>query len=185
MLFISPHPLYQLLGITEEIVEYHPTNGRPIRTIPGIHAEFFHGGAPSWALEQALANPVFQGAWGGLPDGVNYGAYVSSFDTDYQAEQRGWDEETKDFVEQFMLNYVDYGKMYVLADPPKEISDLPWPTFNELHHSRVVIVAKEIGADLQQVLEYERTHKARPMVIAGLERALEENPQPSEELVPA
>lgn len=178
MLFISPHPLYQLLGITHEVVDYHPTNGRIIGTNPGINAEFFHGGAPSWAIDQALENSAFRSAWGGLPDGVNYGAYIGSFDTDDQARINGWDDETKEYVEQFMLGYQDYGKSYVLAEPPSEISELPWPTFNELHHSRVVIVAKEIGVNLQTVLDYERTHKQRPFVIEKLEKELETNPEP-------
>ncbi len=185
MLFISPHPQYQLLAITEEEPVYHPTNGRLLKTIPGINAEFFHGGAPSWALEQAMENTTFMGAWHGLPDGVNYGAYVSSFDTDLAAEQLRWDEETKDFVEEFMLNHVDYGKRYVLATPPREVEDLPWPNYNDTHHSRIVITAREIGADLQACLDYERDHKARPFVINLLEQALEETPQATEELVPA
>jgi hypothetical protein len=185
LLFISPHPLYQLLGITQEVVSYHPTNGRVLGTTPGINAEFFHGGAASWAIEQALSNPAFRGAWGGLPDGVDYRAYVSTFDTDTEAERLGWDDDTKEYVEQFLLSYQDYGRSYILAVPPQEVADLPWPTFNETHHARIVIVAKEIGADLVKALEYERTHKARPFVIEALEQALAENPQPDSELVVA
>ncbi len=185
MLFISPHPLYQLLGITDELVDYHPTNGRVIRTTPGINAEFFHGGAPSWALEQALANPKFRGAWGGLPDGVDYRAYISTFDTNVAASQNRWDDDTKAYVEEFMLNHPHYGQYYIEAVAPTEIADLPWPNYNETHHSRIVITAREIGADLQKTLNYERKNKARPFVVDLLEKELAENPQPAEELVTA
>jgi hypothetical protein len=183
LLFISPHPLYQLLGIRHEEPQYNEQSGRLIRVLPGINAEFFHGGAPSWAIDQALSNESFRSAWGGLPDGVNFGAYIGSYNTDDQAAMHGWDDETKEHVEQFMLNYQDYGRSYVMAVEPSEIADLPWPTYNELHHTRVISVAKEIGADFNKVLDYERKHKQRPVVIAALERELEENPTPDEELV--
>jgi hypothetical protein len=185
LLFISPHAQYQLVGITTEVVDYHPTNGRIIGTRRGIDAEFFHGGAPSWALEQALSNETFKGAWSGLPDGVDYRAYVSSYNTEDQQRMLGWDDETREYVEQFLLNHQDNGNKYIQAVPPAQVEGLPWPTFNELHHSRVLIVAREIGADLNEVLAYERTHKARPFVIEGLEKAIERNPQPVEELVTA
>ncbi len=188
MLFISPHPLYQLLGITQEIVNYHPTNGRVLGTTPGIDAEFFHGGAPSWALEQAMANETFRGAWGGLPDGVNLGAYVSSFDTDLAAERLNWDDETKKFVEDFMLGYQDYGQRYFVAVPPQEVADLPWASYNDhnkTHHRRIVPIAREIGVPLQKVLDYETRNKNRPMVVAALEEALQESPEAVEEFVAA
>ena len=184
MLFISPHPLYQLLGITDEIVEYHPTNGRVIKTIPPINAEFFHGGAPQWAVEQALAAPKFKSAWGGLPDGVDYRAYISTFDTDLAAAQWRWDDDTKTYVEDFMLNHSDYGERYILAVAPVEISDLPWPTYDKTHHFQISILAKELGL-VQKALDYERNHKARPFVVEKLEEELSANPEPAEELIPA
>ncbi len=124
---------------------------------------------------------MFLGSWGGLPDGVNYGAYVSSFDTDLAAEQLGWDDETKRFVEEFMLNYVDYGVRYVLAVPPAEVADLPWPTYNDAHHSRILILAKEIGVPIQKVLDYEQRNKNRPFVVRMLEEELEKAPEADEE----
>lgn len=188
MLFISPHPQFQLLGITDEEPVYHPTNGRLRKTIPAIHAEFFHGGAESWAIEQALVNPVFMGAWKGLPDGVNHAAYVATFDTDREAEQKGWDADTKKFVEDFMLNHGDYGRYYTVAVPPQEITDLPWPSYNDFsqtHHKRIVMIAREIGVPIQKVLDYEITHKNRKQVVLDLEAALQESPEAAEELVPA
>ena len=79
-------------------------------------------------------------------------------------------------VENFLLNHPDNGKYYTVAVPPAQVEGLPWPTFNELHHSRVLIVAKEIGADLAEVLAYEREHKNRPGVIEQLLEALGQSP---------
>lgn len=185
MLFISPHPNYQLLGIVQEQDVYHPANGKYLRTEPPVSAEFFHGGAPSWALDQALVNPRFRSAWNGLPDGVDFRAYVSAFDTDYQAEQLGWDEERKEYVEQFLLNHTDYGQRYTLAIAPAELLEKPWPAYDDTHHMRIVLIAKEGGYDLVKCLEYERKHKNRPQVIKVLEEALVEAPAPDEDLVPA
>ena len=185
MLFISPHPQYQLLGIRHELIRYHPTNGREIGTTPGINAEFFHGGAPRWAIEQALSNPKFQGAWAGLPDGVDYGAYIATYDTDFQAEENQWDEETKEEVEQFLLNHRDYGERYTLASPPVRDGGEPWPGYDDLHHTRIINAARAIDANMQEVLAYEKANKNRPVVVKWLEREIDRNPQPAEELVSA
>lgn len=187
MLFISPHPSYQLTGIRPAQDVYHPASGAYMRTIPGIDAEFFIGGAPRWAVEQALANEKFQAAWSGLPDDAERRAYVGSYDTDAQAEQHGWDDETKEYVEQFLLNNVNYGTRYIAAEPPAATKAPPWPNYDNTHHFQVVKVMKDIGADPAYVLEYEREHKNRDSVMSAVEAELGTPPAESEpdELVAA
>lgn len=186
MLFISPHVQYQLVGIRPAQDIYHDRSGIYLRTIPGIDAEFHHGGAPSWAVEQALSNSRFQDAWHGLPDDADRHAYVGSYDTDQQAQQYGWDAETKEHVEQFLLNHSDHGIRYIVAEPPSKTMSEPWPGYNGLHWKQVVQAVKggsvrELGIDLAYTLEYEREHANRDSVITALEASVE----PEEDLVAA
>lgn len=181
MLFISPHPGYQLTGVIQAEEIYHEGTGRYLRTEPGVDAVFIHGGAPDWAAEQALANPTFQQLWGGLPDGVDRRLYIASYDTDKKAREENWDQADKDYVEEFLLNHPDFGYRYVLADAPEEVKALPWPNYDSTHHAQVVKVAKDIGVDLSYVLEYEQKHKNRPLVIERLTEAIGGQPDPVED----
>lgn len=185
MLFISPHPLYQILGIVNEQDVYHPTNGKYLRTEPAVNAEFFHSSPPQWATEQALANPRFQSAWNALPDGAMKQAYIGVFDTEAAQVANGWSDETREYVEEFLLSYPDYGLSYVKAELPEELLNKPWPNYDETHHMKIVKIAKETGTDLQVALDYERKHKARPRVIEELEAAIDVAPTPTAELIPA
>lgn len=170
MLFISPHPSYQLVGIIQEEPVYHPQTGKYLKTNPGVDAEFFHGGAPSWAIEQALENQSFHAAWGGLPDEQPRHAMIASYDTDVQAEQKGWDSATKDFVEQFLLSHVDNGVRYVVAEPPSVRMEEPWRNYDQTHHKQVAVVAATLDPETQRyALEYERAHGNRPSVVEKLE----------------
>ena len=171
MLFVSPHPQYQLLGILQPQDIYHHGTGQYMHTVPGIDAEFTRG-APGWAQDVALAHTPFQQRWGGLPDGTDFRTYVAMFDTDAEARENGWDEDAKDMVEQKLLNHPDFGVRYILATPPSETEEEPWPNYDNTHHSKVSIVAEDIGADIEYVLKYEREHKNRPFVVGKLEEKL-------------
>lgn len=182
MLFVSPHPGYQLLGIKQPNDNYNPTTGQYMSTTPGIDAEFVHGGCPSWAQEAVIDNPMFQQRWGGLPDDTDRHLYIATFDTTKAQAANGWDEATKKMVEDTLLNHPDNGNRYIVVKPPIEVSDLPWPNYTETHHFHVVKVAKEIGADLREVLEYEKNHRNRKVVVQALEEELGAD---VDELVPA
>lgn len=185
MLFISPHPNFQLTGIIPSRDEHHPATGMYLRTIPGVDAEFFHGGCPSWALDIALNTPQFLQRWKGLPDGVNYGAYVSSYDTKFQQEQHGWDDETREYVEEFLLKNAAYGERYILAESPQELQQPPWPTYDQTQWKQVVHLARETG-QLEYTLEYEQNHKNREGIVNQLLEALQTDaPAEVEEPVPA
>ncbi len=174
MLFISCHPHYQLTGIIPEEIEYHPTNGRPIRVEASTDAEFFHGGAPNWAIEQALEHEPFVRLWHGLPEAQERRAMVSSFDTDNQ----GWSDKKREEVEEFMLNYADYGVRYIRAVSPEETMSEPWPNYAGTSWQQVPFVAKEIGIDLAYVLAYEQLHLKRTGLVARLTKLIDETPEP-------
>ncbi len=169
MLFLSPHLHYMLTGIVQAEDVYHPHSGKYLNTKPGIDAEFFHGGCPRWAMEAAMDTPAFHAAWSGLPDDQPREAMISSFDTDLRAEGHQWDDETKEHVEQFLLNHPDLGRRYFLFEPPSVRMEEPWRGYDETHHHKIRVIAKELDADSQRyALEYEIAHKNRPQVVSDL-----------------
>lgn len=185
VLFISPHPQYQLLGIINEQDIYHPANGKYLRTEPAVNAEFVHSSPPSWAVDQALANPRFRSAWNGLPDGVDFRAYIGMFDTEAAQITYRWSDETREFVEDFLVNHPDNGLAFAVAELPEEMTGRPWPQYDQCHHMRIHIVAQELGKDLAEVKLYEQTHQNRPVVIQKLEEAMEGTPEAADDLVAA
>lgn len=184
MLFISPHAEFMLSGFLQPEDVYHEKTGRYITTRPGIDCQFRHGGAPDWAMEQALGNSRFQSLWNGLPDGTDRRMHVGTYDTDKRQAEEGWTDETRKQVEEFLLNDVAYGNRYILAEPPEHLRNLPWPNYDSTHHNSIVRVAKEIDVSLEFVLEYEQGHKNRPAVIEAIHRELGDEAD-VEELVPA
>lgn len=178
MLFISCSPGYKLLGIRKTKPNHHPATGELISTDPPINAEFYHGGAPSWAIDQALGQATFQAHWTGLPPEQEQRAMVSSYDTDQQAEALGWDQETKEYVEQFMLKWHDHGDWYIRAVPPEETLAIPWPAYDSTHHMQIANIAQEIGVDLEYVIQWETTHKNRDKVLRDLQEALDKQGDP-------
>lgn len=172
MLFVSCNVNLMIFGIRAPQPEYHPTTGELVREKPGINAQFTHGGVTNWAAEQALAYPPFQSHWNGLPDGVDRRAYISSYDTDFEAERHGWSDDEKRFVEDVLLKHSSYGRRFIRLESAEEQQIAPWPNYENTHWKQVVRVAQDIGADLGYVLEYEKAHGNRPAVVAGLEEAV-------------
>ena len=168
LLFITGSPGLQLLGFRKQKTA---ENGEIL--VSPIGAEFFHGGAMRWAVDQALAHEPFQRKWdAGLPQDQPREAMVGTFDTDAYAKANGLDEETKTKFETWLLNHPLYGQYYIKADSPEELMEEPWKNYHNTQWKQVPFIAKEIGVDLEYVLEFERTHKNRPGVVAVLEEAL-------------
>ena len=173
MLFASPHLLYQLVGIVQEEEVHHPQTGKFLRSNPGIDAEFFHGGAPRWVVEEVMNDPRFHAAWSGLPDDQPREAMISCYDTDLQAEQHNWDAATKQLVEETLLRHKDNGVRYFHLEPPHVTMAEPWRGYDTTHHFQVVKVAKELDVESQRyALEYERAHKNRDSVVGDLEKLI-------------
>lgn len=182
MLFVSPHPQYQLLGIRQPNDNYNPSSGQYMSTTPGIDAIFVHGGCPSWAQDAVINMPMFQQRWTGLPDDVDRHLYIASFDTRKKQAAEGWNDHEREMVEQTLLNHPDHGSRYILVE--QEVPEgglLPWPNYEQTHAYHVLKTAQTIGADLETVLFYERNHENRKSVVAALEAEIG---KPSD-LVPA
>ncbi len=175
MLFVTPHLLYQLVGIVQEEEVYHPQTGKFLRSNPGIDAEFFHGTAPRWAVEIVMADQRFHAAWSGLPDDQPREAMISAYDTDLQAEQKRWSPEIKKHVEDVLLTHPDHGVRYFQIDPPSVTMAEPWRGYDTTHHFKIGKIAAELEPDTQRyALEYERANKNRESVIGDLEKLVGE-----------
>lgn len=168
VLFGTPHPGYLLTGIVQEEPVYHPQTGKYLNTKPGIDASFGMT-LPRWAMDIALDDPKFHAAWSGLPPDQPRTAYVGAYDTDVAAEMGGWDEATKDHVEQFLLNNVDFGQRYFLFEPPSVRLEEPWRGYDSTHHHKIKVIARELDPESQRyALEYEQATKNRPAVVEAL-----------------
>lgn len=172
MLFVTANPGLLITGVRQEKENYNEHTGKYVDTTPGIDVEFRHGGAPEWAAQIALANERFRQLWGGLPDGVDYRLFIGSFDTVKEQQQRGWDDETRGEVEEFLKRSPLFGFNFIHVESPEEAESPPWPTYDKTHHFKVAIVAEDSGVDLAYTLEWEKTHKNRPAVVAALEEKI-------------
>lgn len=151
MLFLSPHLHFQIAGITTP-------SGR-------VTAEFFHGGAPKWAIEQAMDNQRFHQAWRGLPDDQPREAMISSFDT----SEKPWDEETRRTVEEALLASPDHGLRFMLVEPPYVRLEEPWRGYDTTHHKKIPVIAKELDPESQRyALDYEKANQNRESIVAAL-----------------
>ncbi len=175
MLFLSPHRNYILTGVVQAQDNYHPNSGIYLNTTPGIDASF-GSGAPGWAIEQALDTPFFHHAWGGLPDEQPRAAMIGAYDTDWQAEQNGWDAETKEHVEQFLLKQPDFGYRFFKFDPPHVTLSEPWRGFDNAQWKQVAVIARELDPESQRyTLEYELANKNRTEVVKQLQELVGED----------
>ena len=102
-------------------------------------------------------------------------ARLAVYDTDEAAREEGWDEETKQFVE-------DRLERYALEDPDTFLLVTstpiapPYPAFDTDSRDPQELIVKliEDGHDVELVLHYERVFGAkRPEVIEMLEQAVE------------
>lgn len=135
-----------------------------------LTAEFaFHGG------EFAFHNP--------LTGAQDVGADIRGhyFDSAQQAEEKGWTQEEHDLV----INALDrkcksepeYVWEVTLAKAEK-----PWPTYDEMHFSKIVDTATSLGL-VAQTIAYEEQNKARESVLEKLREAVPQ--ETAEEIVAA
>jgi len=143
-----------------------------METFLPLTAEFaYHGG------EFTFHNP--------LTGSQDVGADIRGhfFDSAQQAEEKGWTQEEHDLV----VNAVDrkcktepeYVWEVTLAKAEK-----PWPTYDEMHHSKIVETAITLGL-VAESLAYEEQNKNRPSIVEGLTDALPAVTSGDEEFVAA
>lgn len=133
-MFLSPHPFLRIAGVVKERIDYHPATGVETQRYPGVDIQF-EPNAPTWAMEQAFANPTFIQAWNTLPEGAMKAAYVGCYDTDAREKAEDWgkcyvrkcgrDHTLKEHINDALLQGA--GSLYVLAEQDKPA--VPYPNY--------------------------------------------------------
>ena len=103
---------------------------------------------------------------------------IGLFDT----EAQGWDDETREKVEKWMLAKPNFGSDFVQVKTAEQLIEKPWPSYNSTHHFKIASLAAELGL-VEEALAYERANKNRQGVIDALEEQAQIRPKaaPSEE----
>lgn len=175
MLFQSPHANLEV-QCSNQLVKRHPVTGDPIETIPAVYARFGKMGAT-----YTYTNP--------LTHEEETGADITGhfFDTDIEAAEHEWDEDTKGLVERTLLKFCK-SQPDRIKQLEREIprAALPWPTYDETPVEKVADLASALGL-VAEALAYEQENRARPLVLDGLFGTpvqVDEPPVPVVEVVP-
>lgn len=139
-------------------IEYHPVTGTPIGEIKPLIADFaIHGGEYNVIDPETGAMNTFADIRGHF------------YDLDVDAEQKGWTDDEKEAVRRRLLVLAEkWPEAVQVHSAPK--AQIPWPTYDSVHHSKVASLAADLGL-VGEALAFERENKARPSVIAELEKA--------------
>ena len=108
---------------------------------------------------------------------------IGVYDTEEAAIMQGWDDETKQFVEDSL---VEYARRYDdIAEVPVTLLSPPWPNYDQFKGSVPALMRKlvEEGYDLEEILEYENAVQGRGKVVEAIE-ALLADPEGLEALAP-
>jgi hypothetical protein len=96
---------------------------------------------------------------------------IGCFDTIEEQSRQGWDDETREKVDAFMLAKPNYGQDFTKVEKILVVSGKPWPSYDETHHFKIPALAAELGL-LEEALAYEKDNKNRESVISGLDEKL-------------
>ena len=96
---------------------------------------------------------------------------IGAFDTTVEQEQRGWTDEIREKVEQYLLAKESYGSAFTRVEKIVVAAGKPWPSYDDTHHFKIPTLAAELGL-LDEALAYEQANKNRESVISGLEEKL-------------
>jgi len=140
---------------------------RQLKT-PSIICAFQQGGVTEW--ENKIASQRF--GFRGVAEGEDPLRRISVYDTDEEANRRGWSAETKVDVERML----DSGQSadYFRVELPK--APAPWPSYDQTDALRIASMAEAIGVDPQAVLVYERENLAREEVLEQVASLLVSEP---------
>ena len=148
---------------------YHPVTGTKTGEVKPLIAEFgIHSG------EYTVEDPV-TGATSTFADIRGF-----FYDLDEDAQKKGWTDDEKEAVRARLLRLSEEWPEAVQVHHAPQAA-APWPTYDSTHHSKIAILAGELGL-VHETLAYERANKDRPAVIADLEKLIV---VPEEELTAA
>lgn len=101
------------------------------------------------------------------------------FDSVVAQEQNGWTDEERELVEkQLILTSNRWPEAVQVVQRAAAVA--PWPTYDSMHHSKIVQFAVDLGL-VEQALVYEQENKNRESVVAGLTARLGSVPDGDEE----
>lgn len=143
-------------------------DGVPMVSQEQILLDFEQGSLRPYEIDAGISE---LGARRGLPDGLDPSYRLSVFDTEWAETAFNWDEDTRAYVENFLLKNPSFGVDYILCEEPK--IPAPWPRYTEYKDMRK-LTAKvvEDGFDITDVIAYERQNENRDDLIALLDEAL-------------
>jgi hypothetical protein len=159
-LFYSPHAGYRLL-IKPQYDKRHPTTGDIIDTEQALWVDF-----GKYGEVQTFMNPETGESHTGAQVIGHY------YDTDAEAIDRGWDQDTHDHVVRRLRDAMrrePYRVQEIARELPK--AGVPWPTFDQADAKQIVELAPALGL-VAATLAYERENRNRPTVIDALEALL-------------
>lgn len=93
---------------------------------------------------------------------------ISVYDTDLEAISNVWDDEKKTKIEKTLD--AGQGTDYFRLDTVAAATPKPWPTYDTMDAPTIVEAAHKIGADLDNVIAYERENRNRKSVITALKK---------------
>ena len=166
MLFKSNYALFNKV-VRHKIDIPHPTLPVILETIPRLAAEF---GQPSPEFD-------YTDAEGRLARGVEIRGHY--FDSVVAQEQNGWTDAEREEVEKALLK-LSTSNPDMCVPVAQAKAPAPWPTYDSTHHSKIVVLASELGL-LAEAATYERQNKNRESVVSALEQKLNEAQTPAEE----
>lgn len=156
-------------------------DGQRDQTQESVSVKFSQNGLTQDDIDFALSffpEKTFTGRWL-YEDGITLqplAERIGVFDT----TEQGWDEETREKAEAWMLAKQNYGKDFVQVVPVVREVAKPWPSYNNTHHFKVAELAAELGL-VPEALAYERANKNRAGVVEKLEEKLAISPKAAEE----
>lgn len=164
--------------------EYNRTVRQPIYTIvqgpagpeykptrEPIMAQFEQGGLTQFEKAQCAARFTFLGS----AEGEDVMRRVSIYDTDEAANAEGWDADTKREVEENLV--AGQNEWYFMLEVKR--ASKPWPSYSEQTPKQILDTVTTIGANIEDVLAYERENKNRATLIAELQQKItEQEPEP-------
>lgn len=178
MLFLSRYAHYSIqLRAARPL--YTP-KGDLLAVEPRIKCQFQYGSAPGWAVEHAIKIGFIP--TGKAPD-ANLNPYYSVYDTCTAQDLHGWDDETREWVENRLLTLPGRnGSDYIRLEEPKAAK--PWPAYDRLKKPDLIVKTMlDTGIAPELVLAYERENQNRLEVIQAIN---DTSPAAEpEELIPA
>lgn len=157
----------------EPQVQYFP-DGRERQIRPGLYAEFGAYAGPDYELEGYTTAYTAD-----LHPGEGFsGADIRGgvFDLDKQAKEKGWTDEEKQHVSDWLS--------YLLMDPDNpckgdfwewepKTPQPPWPSYEKTHHNAVAKIARDTGT-VVEAIRYEQATRNSEHVLVALQKELDE-----------